>query len=155
MHWGARQDLMNAAKTTFYRIEGYAGETKKSLILYNPKNDLNSWDEKLDQDIAKLERKFDNECLWWFSQLFEEHPAYLELDEEDQLEIKPFIDQAKAKFVEFMTKTIEGLKKRPVQGWSKGYTVEDWGNEYGLLLDDLADYVADMNNDINDGVDSE
>ncbi|CAI7569585.1 unnamed protein product [Penicillium pancosmium] len=156
MHWGARERLKNAAKTTLDRTIHYADETKDNLNRYNPKNkDANTWDEQLDKGIARLEYTLDSECIQWFRQTWEESLMHAELDEEEELEIKPFFDKAEAKFVEFKDKTVDELKRRPGPGWSKGWTITDWAYAYERAMDDLADYVADMNNDINDGSDSE
>lgn len=78
-----------------------------------------------------------------------------DIDEETEGLIKPKYDEVDAKFVEYKEKTVEGLKRKRREGFSGGWDLTDWHEEYERYKDDLFDYVATMNDDVNDESDSE
>ncbi|CEO58666.1 hypothetical protein PMG11_03373 [Penicillium brasilianum] len=157
MPWlGARDGLKDLTVQATNRLLAYSNETKDSLGRYayeHRRNDAINWDERLEKDISTLEHNLNVQCMFDFREQWKVRLASHDYDEEKERQIKPFADKAEAMLVEWKDNTIEGLKQRR-SGFSSD-SITDWHYEYERAMDDLADWVADMNDDINDGSDSD
>lgn len=155
--WGAREDLRDTAVTSSNRFSEFTDRVKDSIGQYEYDNRHRSiiWDERLEKEIETLEHNLDHQCLQWFRLTWEERVYHSDIDEETEGLIKPKYDEVDAKFVEYKEKTVEGLKRKRREGYSGGWDLTDWHEEYERYKDDLFDYVATMNDDVNDESDSE
>ncbi|KAI9928490.1 hypothetical protein MW887_002535 [Aspergillus wentii] len=152
--WAERAQLKNTAKEYVNRFSFYTDKVKDSIAQFKYDNRHNkaaiNWDEKLAKEIENLKNSLDHQCLQDFRLEWQRQTYGLDMDEETERLVQPRVDEMDAKFVEYMNKTVDGLKKKRKEGFSGEWDLTDWQYEYQRYMDDLVEYVADMNDDIND-----
>ncbi|OJJ37019.1 hypothetical protein ASPWEDRAFT_26446 [Aspergillus wentii DTO 134E9] len=152
--WAERAQLKNTAKEYVNRFSFYTDKVKDSIAQFKYDNRHNkaaiNWDEKLAKEIENLKNSLDHQCLQDFRLEWQRQTYGLDMDEKTERLVQPRVDEMDAKFVEYMNKTVDGLKKKRKEGFSGEWDLTDWQYEYQRYMDDLVEYVADMNDDIND-----
>ncbi|XHG07733.1 hypothetical protein AWENTII_010869 [Aspergillus wentii] len=150
--WEEREHVQAIANRSADRFSHYTDEVKDSISQFDHDNQGKAinWNVRLDKEIETLESSLNRQCLQNFRMSWYEYERRSDIDEETEALVKPHVDKVDAKFCEYRDKTVESLKRRRREGFSGGWDVQAWYEEYKRYLDDLQEYIAHMNDDVND-----